>query len=100
VTAAFLLLSPSCSQKNEEGNDNFNAVAFFAALQLSCSLAKEKEGDGSAITFFATLQLSCSLAKEEEGDGSAITFFFFIFRCQKKKEEGDGSKKAAVAFLQ
>jgi hypothetical protein len=31
VTAAFLLPSPSCSKKNEEGNDSFTAVAFWAA---------------------------------------------------------------------
>jgi hypothetical protein len=53
-----LLPLPSCNQKNEEGDGNFAAVAFFVALQLSCSLAKEEKGDG---------------------------FFFFLFGCQKKK---------------
>jgi hypothetical protein len=33
--AAFLLPSPSCSQKNKEGYGSFVVVALFAALQLN-----------------------------------------------------------------
>jgi hypothetical protein len=59
--------SSAAKKRKEEGEGNlFVVVAFFAALQLSCNLAQEEEGDGSAVAFFATLQLSCNSAKEEE----------------------------------